>query len=65
MLKGWVATFQATSRPVAASERFSAPAIAIRNGTSENRSRLSKTKISTTGALAPGPSADSTSGGPM
>ena len=35
--------------------RFSTPAIAIRSGTRENRSRLSKTKISTTGALAAGP----------
>jgi hypothetical protein len=64
-LKGCVATFQATSPAVASQLRFLTPASAMRSGITENRKMLSKTKMSTTGALAAGPIADRMSGGPM
>ena len=64
-LKGWVATCQITRRAVSSGLFFSTPASAIRKGMIENSKRLSKTKISTSGALAASPSAASSKGGPI
>ena len=65
MLKGWVRIRQTILRAVAPALSLSTPATDISSGTSENSSRLSKTKIRTTGALAAAPMAPRTSGGPI